>query len=75
VTGTNIYTTYTLLLVGLLLGNDLGTTKHLLLGKRLLISKYTQPLLRNYFSNKHVAMETVVQQQRSDVFCVHDNIF
>jgi hypothetical protein len=52
----------------MLLGNDLEKTKHPQLGKRLLISKHTQPLMRNYFSNKHVAIKVIEQQQRNGVF-------
>jgi hypothetical protein len=33
------------------------TTKHLLLGNRFLIRKYTRPLLGNTFANKHVPVE------------------
>jgi hypothetical protein len=39
------------------------TKQHPLLGNRLLISKYTQPLRSNAFANKHVPTETIGIQQ------------
>jgi hypothetical protein len=46
-----------------LLSKDLKTTKHVLLGSRVLISTYIQPLLSNAFANKYVPTETIGVQE------------
>jgi hypothetical protein len=52
-----------LLRVDPLLANDFKTTKqHPLLGNRFLISKYTQPILSNAFTNKRIPTETIGAQ-------------
>jgi hypothetical protein len=50
---------------GKLLRNDLETNsiQHSVLGNRLLINKYMEPLLGNTFANKHVPAETIGVQQ------------
>jgi hypothetical protein len=58
-------------LVGPLLGNDLETMKqHPLLGNRFLISKFTQPLLSNAFTKKHVPTATIGVQKLSVFYAV-----